>query len=292
VGTVKACLIGQTENLAPADKKLYALRDVTATVDCLPLIASSIMSKKLAAGLDALVLDVKVGSGAFMKTPQDARRLARTMIDIGGQMGRKVVALLTDMDQPLGRAVGNALEVMEAVELLQGRAAPDFTEVTLALTAEMLVLGKVAQDTAQARGALQAVISSGAAPAKFAQIVQAQHGDPRAVHDLSLLPRARHQADLRSPCGGVVTGIDCEAVGLAAVALGAGRARVDSVISPGVGFLLQRKVGDKVAPGEVLLTIHYDDPEKLQDVQQRLLGAYRFGSEAPPARPLILDRLE
>ncbi len=292
VRDVRACLIGQTATLAPADKKLYALRDVTATVDCLPLIASSIMSKKLAEGIDALVLDVKVGSGAFMKTPEDARKLARTMIDIGAQMDRKVVALLTDMDQPLGRAVGNALEVVEAVEMLQGKAPADYTEVTLALTAEMLVLGKVAKDTNEARGKLQAAIDSGAALEKLCEIVKAQGGDPDAVRDFSKLPQAKHEATVTAPEDGFVTGIDSEAVGLAGVALGAGRERVDSVIAPGVGFLLEQKVGAKVKAGDVLVRVRYDDEAKLPDIRRRLLAAYRFGRAAPAARPLIHERLE
>jgi pyrimidine-nucleoside phosphorylase len=292
VRDVGACLIGQTATLAPADKKLYALRDVTATVDCLPLIASSIMSKKLAEGIDALVLDVKVGSGAFMKTQEDARRLARTMIDIGGQMNRKVVALLTDMDQPLGRAVGNALEVVEAVEMLQGKAPADYTFVTLALTAQMLVLGGKAKDDTDARARLQRAIESGAAMEKLCEIVKAQGGDPAAVRDLSLLPRAKHEATVAAPADGFVTRIDCEAVGLAAVALGAGRERVDSVIAPGVGFLLEKKVGDPVKAGEPLVRVRYDDGGKLADVQRRLLCAYSIGAQAPAGRPLVHERLE
>ena len=191
VRDVGCCLIGQTATLAPADKKLYALRDVTATVDCIPLIASSIMSKKLAEGIDALVLDVKVGSGAFMKTIEDARTLAKTMIGIGNEMGKKVVALLTDMDQPLGRAVGNSLEVIEAVEMLRRKAPADYTEVTLALTSEMLVLGGKAKDDAGARKLLFEAIDSGAAEAKLKEIVAAQGGNPNAIRELSLLPRAR-----------------------------------------------------------------------------------------------------
>src|SRR3954469_8971479 len=215
--------IGQTEQLAPADGKLYALRDVTATVESIPLIASSIMSKKLAEGIDALVLDVKVGSGAFMKSLEDARALAKTMISIGTQMGRKVTALITDMDQPLGRAVGNALEVIEAVEMLRGRAPADYTEITLALTAEMLVLGGEAKDEAEARAKLHEAIKSGAAVEQFKQIVSAQGGDPEAVDDYARLPAASSTVDVPSPASGYVTRIDCEAVGLAAVALGAGR---------------------------------------------------------------------
>src|SRR4051812_24980483 len=208
VRDVGACLIGQTATLAPADKKLYALRDVTATVDCLPLIASSIMSKKLAEGIDALVLDVKTGSGAFMKTLESSRALARTMIDIGTQMKRKVTALITDMDQPLGRAVGNSLEVIEAVEMLRGKAPHDYTEVTLALTAEMLVLGGKASNVREAREQLERSVKDGSALRKLKEIVQAQGGDPRAIDDYSRLPQARATEDVLASGDGFVTGID------------------------------------------------------------------------------------
>jgi pyrimidine-nucleoside phosphorylase len=292
VRDVGACLIGQTATLAPADKKLYALRDVTATVDCLPLIASSIMSKKLAEGIDALVLDVKTGSGAFMKTLEKSRALARTMIDIGTQMKRKVTALITDMDQPLGRAVGNALEVIEAVDMLRGKAPADYTEVTLALTAEMLVLGGKAATPGEARQRLQRAVEDGSALRKLKEIVQAQGGDPLAIDDDARLPRARATADVGAPREGFVTGIDTEAVGLAAVALGAGRQRVDSVIDPAVGFTLLRKVGEPVKAGEPVVRVHYNNEGPLDDVKERLLAAYRFGPAAPAPRPLIVERLE
>jgi pyrimidine-nucleoside phosphorylase len=291
VREVGCCLIGQTASVAPADKKLYALRDVTATVDCIPLICSSIMSKKLAEGIDALVLDVKVGSGAFMKTVEDARLLARTMIGVGAEMGRKVTALLTDMNQPLGRAVGNALEVVEAVEMLRGRAPADYTEVTLALTAEMLVLGGRAASVAEARQKLLRAVEDGSAVRKLQEIVQAQGGDPRAIDDYSLLPQARSQVDVLASEEGYVTGIQTEAVGLAAVALGAGRQRVDSRIDPAVGFTLLRKVGEPVKKGDPLVRIHYNDPAPVEDVRARLLAAYTCGPRAPESQPLILERL-
>ncbi|AKJ06552.1 pyrimidine-nucleoside phosphorylase [Archangium gephyra] len=293
VREVGCCLISQTEAIAPADKKLYALRDVTATVDCIPLIASSIMSKKLAEGIDALVLDVKVGSGAFMKKVEDARTLARTMIGIGAEMGRKVTALLTDMNQPLGRAVGNALEIVEAVEMLHGRAPADYTEVTMALTAEMLVLGRKAASIAEARGMLEKVIADGSAVRKLKEIVQAQGGDPRAIDDYSRLPQARATVDVvPAPRDGFVTVIDTEAVGLAAVALGAGRQRVDSIIDPAVGFTLLRKEGEPVKAGEPVVRVHYNDPAPLEEVKARLARAYQFGPQAPASRPLVIERLE
>jgi len=292
VRDVGCCLIGQTAEIAPADKKLYALRDVTATVDCIPLIASSIMSKKMAEGIDALVLDVKVGSGAFMKTPEQARTLARTMIGIGREMGRKVTALLTDMEQPLGRTVGNALEVVEAVQMLRGEAPEDYTECTLALTAEMLVLGGKAQSIPEARQRLLRAVEDGSAVEKLKEIVRAQGGDPRAIDDLSRLPQARATQEVLAPASGFVTGIDTEAVGLAAVALGAGRQRTDSPIDPAVGFTLLRKVGERVQAGEPLVRVHYNAPGPLEDVQARLLSAYHLGERAPAPRPLVLERLE
>lgn len=292
VKEVGACLIGQTSRLAPADKKLYALRDVTATVDCLPLIASSIMSKKLAEGIDALLLDVKVGSGAFMKSLDDARALARAMIDIGKDMGKRVVALITNMDEPLGRTVGNALEVVEAVEMLRGQAPADYTELTLALTAEMLVLGGRAETLEVARAQLDQAITSGAAEAKLRALVTAQGGDARAIEDLSRLPRARHQAQVLAARDGYVTRIDSEAVGLAAMALGAGRARTTDTIDPAVGFVLEKKVGEAVKASEPLVTVHYNDDESLEDVRARVLAAYTVGDAPPAPRPIVVERLE
>ncbi len=292
VREVGCCLISQTAAIAPADKKLYALRDVTATVDCIPLIASSIMSKKLAEGIDALVLDVKVGSGAFMKKVEDARLLARTMIGIGAEMGRKVTALLTDMDQPLGRAVGNALEIVEAVEMLRGKAPADYTEVTLALTAEMLVLGGKAATISEAREKLQKAVADGSAVRKLKEIVWAQGGDPRAIDDYGLLPRARSTMDVAAARDGFVTAIDTEGVGLAAVALGAGRQRVDSPIDPAVGFTLLRKVGEPVKAGEPVVRVHYNDPAPVEEVKARLLASYHYGPQAPAPRPLVVERLE
>jgi pyrimidine-nucleoside phosphorylase len=291
VREVGCCLIGQTATLAPADKKLYALRDVTATVDCIPLIASSIMSKKLAEGIDALVLDVKVGSGAFMKTLGDARTLANTMISIGAEMGKKVVALLTDMDQPLGRTIGNSLEVIEAVEMLRGQAPADYTELTLALTAEMLVLGGKAQHELDARELLAQAMASGAAERKLCEIVAAQGGDPGAITDLGKLPRARRQVAIRATTKGVVTSIASEAMGLAAMALGAGRAKSTDVIDPAVGFVLEKKVGDAVDVGEPLVTMHVNDDSRIEAATARVLAAYAIGTHAPAPRPLVLERL-
>lgn len=291
VREVGCCLIGQTATLAPADKKLYALRDVTATVDCIPLIASSIMSKKLAEGIDALVLDVKVGSGAFMKSMEDARTLARTMIGIGQEMGKRVVALLTDMDQPLGRAVGNSLEVIEAVQMLRGQAPADYTEVTLALTAQMLVLAGKAKDDLEARSQLKQAMESGAAEKKLCQVVAAQGGDPGAIVDLGKLPAARRTIPVLASSDGVVTAIDSEAIGLCAMALGAGRSKASDLIDPAVGFVLEKKVGDAVRAGEPLLIMHVNEEGRVQEVKERVAAAYSLGRQAPPVRPLVLERL-
>jgi len=291
VREVGACLIGQTSTLAPADKKLYALRDVTATVDCIPLIASSIMSKKMAEGIDALVLDVKVGSGAFMKTLPDARTLAKTMIGIGREMGKQVIALITEMDQPLGRTIGNALEVKEAVEMLRNQAPADYTEVTMALTAEMLVLGEVSKSPDEARRKLQQVIDNGSAEKKLCEIVKAQGGDPAAITDLSKLPKARQTIAVEATQNGFVTSIHSEAMGLAAMSLGAGREKTTDVIDPGVGFVLEKKVGDRVSIGEPLVTIHFNDEARVPDVKRRIVGAYGIGAAAPQQRALIIERL-
>jgi len=291
VREVRACIIGQTETLAPADKKLYALRDVTGTVDCIPLIASSIMSKKLAEGIDALVLDVKVGSGAFMKEIGSARTLARTLIDIGTEMGKRVVALLTNMDQPLGRTIGNALEVKEAVEVLQGRGPADLVEVTFALAGEMLLLAGIANDASDARQRLNSAVRSGAALNKLEEIIVRQRGDSSVVHDISRLPNARARSEVTAQSEGFVAEIDSEAIGIAAVLLGAGRERVDSVIDPAVGLVLRRKVGEGVKAGEPLVEIHYNDETSVEDARDRILHAYRIGPSPSVPRPLIFERL-
>jgi pyrimidine-nucleoside phosphorylase/thymidine phosphorylase len=294
VREVGACLIGQTARLAPADRKLYALRDVTATVESIPLIAASIMSKKLAEGIDALVLDVKVGSGAFMKRLDDARTLARTLAGIGRDMGKRVSALLTRMDEPLGRTVGNALEVEEALALLRGEGPPDLVEVTVALTAEMLVLGRAAPDRAAARARVERAIADGSGLAKLAEIVSAQGGDAAAVSDPSRLPRAPHRREVPAPTAGFVTAIDTEAVGLASVALGAGRARVEDRIDPAVGLTVLKKLGDRVERGEPIATIHHGDAgEPPERVAARLAAAWTIGPDWPgPARPLVIETLE
>ena len=288
-----ACLIGQTDRLAPADRRLYALRDVTATVESIPLIAASIMSKKLAEGLDALVLDVKVGSGAFMKSRPEAERLARALCGIGTQMGKRVVALLTGMDEPLGRAIGNALEVKEAVELLRGGGPSDLVEVTLELAAEMMVLAGRAEGLAEARALAREAVASGRAFAKLLEIVRAQGGLAEALEDPARLPSGKGTCEVPAPRAGVVLSIEAEALGLAAVALGAGRARADERVDHGVGLVVSKKVGDRVEKGESLCTVHHGDlgRETPAEVVKRVLAAYAVGAGEPRKVPLLQGRI-
>ncbi len=284
-------LIGQTPEIAPADRKLYALRDVTGTVESLPLIAASIMSKKMAEGIDALVLDVKTGDGAFLPVFEESKALAQAMVDIGHGMGKRVAALITDMDQPLGRAVGNAIETREAIETLKGRGPADLESLSLELAARMLHLSGVTPALDAARNQVRDALTSGAGLAKFQEVIGLQGGDPRVCDDPGLLPRARETVELRSECDGRVTGIACRQVGLAAMLLGAGRETVDSRIDPAVGLLLLKKVGDPVAKGEPFLTLQVNDKQRLDEVVRILRGAVRMGPEAPPKTPLIREVL-
>ena len=292
--SVGACLVGQTDRIAPADRKLYALRDLTATVESIPLIAGSIMSKKLAEGIDGLVLDVKVGSGAFMKRLPDALELARTLVGIGRGMGKQVVALVTDMDQPLGRAVGNALEVKEILHLLQGGGPPDLRELTVLLGAEMLLLGGVAATPAGARGRIEQAIADGSGFRKLREIVEAQGGDPRALVEPDRLPRSARVVDVVAPATGVIETIDAEAVGLAAMALGAGRSRVEDTVDPAAGLELWKKVGDRVEAGEPLAAMHLGERplEPPDAVSARLRGAFRIGAGPGVPGPLVRERIE
>ncbi|MDF1566075.1 MAG: thymidine phosphorylase [Deltaproteobacteria bacterium] len=285
------CLIGQTETLAPADRKLYALRDVTATVESIPLISSSILSKKLAEGIDALVLDVKVGKGAFMKTRERAEELARTMVELGTRMGKQVVALLTAMDEPLGLAVGNALETQEAIDLLHGRGPADLDEINFALAAQMLVLGEVADDLEAGEAKARAAVADGSALECFRRLVEAQGGDPRVADDPGVLPSAQFGEPVTATRTGVVQGIDALKVGVAAMKIGAGRATKESVIDPAVGVMLRKKTGDTVKAGEVLAVIHVNDESKIDQCAAEVQEAYLLGDEPPPRTPRILDRI-
>jgi pyrimidine-nucleoside phosphorylase len=294
LGSVGACLIGQTDRIAPADRKLYALRDLTATVESIPLIAASILSKKLAEGIDGLVLDVKVGSGAFMKRLPDARALGRTLVGLGRGMGKEVTALLTDMDQPLGRAVGNSLEVKEILHLLHGGGPPDLRELTVALTAEMLVLGGVAAGAGEARARVEQAIADGRGFRKLCEIVEAQGGDPGTLTDPGRLPLAAATADVASPASGRVEAIDTEALGLAAMALGAGRTRIEDRVDPAAGLEVWKKIGDPVEAGETLVTLHVGAAplESPGAVAARVRNAYRIGAGPASAGPLVLERIE
>jgi pyrimidine-nucleoside phosphorylase len=288
---VGTCMIGQTRELAPADKRLYALRDVTATVESIPLIVASILSKKLAEGIDGLVLDVKFGSGAFMKTPERARELATALVEVAQGAGKQCVAWLTRMDRPLGRACGNALETAEAFEVLHGRGPADLVEVTLCLGASMLVMGGVARDESEAREKLLTCIRNGSAADVARRMVAAQGGDARVVDDASVLPKAPHQVIVRAPTQGFITAVDTHAVGIASVALGAGRTRAEDPIDPAVGFVALRSVGDRVAAGDPLVEVHARDDKSASAAVERLMRAISLGPTAPTEVPLVLERI-
>jgi len=284
VRRIGIAVAGQTSDMVPADKVFYALRDATATVDSIPLIASSVMSKKLAAGADAIVLDVKCGRGAFVATLDEAEALARALVTIGASAGRETVAYVTDMEQPLGRAVGNALEVREAIETLAGHGPSDLETLSLALGNEMLRMA-----AAETRD-LQRVLSDGSALRKFAQLVEAQSGDPRVVDDLSRLPTAPVQRPAVAGESGQVAAIDALEIALAAKSMGAGRDRKDAAIDLAVGIVLQKKVGDAVQQGEPLATVHARTEQAAQQVAARVAGAFRVTASARP-RPLLLRRI-
>lgn len=282
VNTHKVALVGQSGNLTPADKKFYALRDVTATVDSIPLIASSIMSKKIAAGADAIVLDVKVGSGAFMKDDQEAGRLAKTMVEIGNQVGRKTMAIVSDMSQPLGRAVGNALELKEAFETLKGQGPADLTELVLTLGSQMVVLGEKADNLEDARKLLVESIESGKAIQVLKDLITNQGGDAKVVDEMDrFLPKAKFQVELPAKKSGVVQSIEAEKVGVASMRLGAGRASKEDDIDLAVGLVLHKKVGDQVEPGESLLTIHTNH-EDVDSVKGLLYENIIIAEQAAP----------
>lgn len=287
VNRIGIAIMGQTADLAPADKKLYALRDVTATVDNMSLIASSIMSKKLASGADAIVLDVKTGSGAFMKEEKDSFALAKEMVRIGKGAGKKCVAVVSDMDQPLGCAVGNALEVKEAIETLQGKGPADFMELCMTLGSRMMILGKKAKIEKTARERLLAVIRNGSALRKLAEFVEAQGGDAAAVYDTSLLPKASLEKEIKADRDGFVGHIACEEVGICSLMLGGGRETKESVIDLSVGIMLRKKVGDRVAAGDTLAVLYANDTDKMKAAAERLLRAYRITDEEPEKRSLI-----
>ncbi|MDK0617704.1 pyrimidine-nucleoside phosphorylase [Clostridium perfringens] len=288
VNNIKLAVGGQTGDLAPADKKLYALRDVTGTVDNVSLIASSIMSKKIAAGADAIVLDVKVGDGAFMKTPEAARKLATEMVGIGKHVGRNTVAIISDMDQPLGFAIGNALEVKEAIETLRGNGPKDLLELCLTLGSNMVVLAGAAKDTDEARKMLMETITSGKAIEKLKEFVEAQGGDASVIDDISNFHNAKYVIPVKATKSGVVSKIHAENIGLVAMELGAGRATKESIIDLAVGIVLQKKRGDKVNEGDIIAYIHADDEEKGKKAVDGILANYEI-SDSVKDIPLIYD---
>jgi pyrimidine-nucleoside phosphorylase len=289
LGRTGCAMIGQTEEIAPADKRLYALRDVTATVENPSLICASIMSKKLAEGIDALVLDVKVGSGAFMKSEADATALAELLVETGRGAGKRVAALLTDMEQPLGRNVGNALEVAEAVEVLRGGGPADLAELCLALAGWMLYLGGRAPSAEDGRAEAARLIASGKALEKFREVVAAQGGDVAAVDDTARLPQARQRIEMGAPRSGCVAGMNAEALGLASIALGGGREKKEDAVDPAVGLVVHKKFGDAVERGEPLLTLHCNSTARLEEARALALAAYRIDARPPAGpRPLIL----
>ncbi|ETS91650.1 pyrimidine-nucleoside phosphorylase [Veillonella sp. AS16] len=291
VNHIGLAVIGQSEGLAPADKKLYALRDVTGTVDSIPLIASSVMSKKLASGAQAILLDVKVGSGAFMKTLDDARQLAQAMVDIGKTNGRFVKAIITDMDRPLGHAIGNALEIREVIDTLKGNGPEDLTHECLVMAAHMLVLGRICDyDTAFER--VQQALDSGAALERLGLMISAQGGDERVLNDDSLLPVGRYTRDVTAQSNGYITHMNTEQCGIVSVMLGAGRTVKDGPIDYSAGIVMHRKTGDAVSKGDVIATLYAGDKGLLDGAEETYLEAIKIDKQSPEIRDTVLDIIE
>jgi pyrimidine-nucleoside phosphorylase len=291
VTSIGCALIGQTSEIAPADRTLYALRDVTATVESIPLICASIMSKKIAEGIGGLVLDVKTGTGAFMKTPEASRALAEALVAIGRAAGVRTEALITRMDAPLGREVGNASEVIESIETLKGTGPADLEQLSVLLAARMLVVSGVAREEADAEARVRAAIRSGAGVEKFRQIIEHQGGDPRVVDDYSRLPSAPDREIVAAPRNGFVTALEAEGVGRAAVALGAGRDRLDDVIDHGVGITVVAVPGTEVRTGDQVLQIRHRSGRGLETVRALLQQAVQVSDAPPLARPIVVDRV-
>ncbi|BEP29009.1 pyrimidine-nucleoside phosphorylase [Helicovermis profundi] len=288
VNTHKIAVVGQTSNIAPADKKLYALRDVTATVDNISLIAASVMSKKLAAGSDAIVLDVKCGSGAFVKDINGAVELSTAMVNIGNGMKRNTIAIITDMEQPLGYAVGNALEVKEAIDTLNNIGPKDLTDLVVTLASNMVYLGEGASSVEEAKKLVLENLSNGKALTKFKEFIECQGGNVEVIDDISKLPDAKIIVQIKSPEDGYVKSIKSDDIGIAAMVLGAGRETKDDILDLGAGIMLKKKVGDKVTKGDVIAVLYANKEEKIEDSKRRLLNAYTFTSEFVESRKLIL----
>lgn len=286
--TCGCAMIGQTAEIAPADRKLYALRDVTGTVESPYLICASIMSKKLAEGIDALVLDVKTGSGAFMKSEEDAAFLAELMVETGTRMGKLVVALITDMDRPLGKMIGNALEVVECIDILRGGGPQDLRELCLELAGWMLFLGGASSSVAEGKQQSSNLIASGQALDKFRQMIELQDGDPRVIDNVKYLPQARHTVQVSSAKAGYLASMQCEQIGTACVILGGGRERKEDSVDPAVGIILHKKVGDRVVAAEPLATIHYNDETRAARAKQLIEASCKLSDAAPVTnRPLV-----
>jgi pyrimidine-nucleoside phosphorylase len=288
---VGCALIGQTAEIAPADKKMYALRDVTGTVENRSLICASIMSKKLAEGIDALVLDVKVGSGAFLKTESDATLLAELMVETGRRMGKQVVALLTAMDQPLGRTAGNAMEVQESIEVLSGAGPADLRELCVVLAGWMLFLAERVKSVEEGKGVAAELIASGRALEKFREIVRQQGGDARVVDDPKVLPRAAHALDVVAAADGYIGATQCEQLGAAVVVLGGGREKKEDSVDPAVGLVFHKKIGDRVARGEPLCTLHYNFDARLEEARHLVETAYIISPQPPAAGRALVGRV-
>ncbi|MBN1897231.1 MAG: thymidine phosphorylase [Spirochaetes bacterium] len=283
----RCVIMGQSENVAPADKKMYSLRDVTATVDSIDLISASIMSKKLAEGMDALVLDVKTGKGAFMQKLEDSIALARSMVEIGVNLGKTMFSYITDMNQPLGRNIGNALEMIQAIETLKGKGPRDYNELVLTYSARMLVMAKVVKNVNEGKIKAKEMISSGKALEYLEKMIRVHKGDPSVIEDYSKFPGAEIKKDLPSPQKGYISQIDAYTVGISAVLLGAGRETMESRIDYGVGFILNKKAGDKVEKNEPLATIYANDEGKLKTTEEKLIQAFNFEEKRSKIPPLV-----
>ncbi|HHY43107.1 MAG TPA: pyrimidine-nucleoside phosphorylase [Thermoanaerobacterales bacterium] len=291
VNTIGAAITGQSKNLVPADKMLYALRDVTATVDSIPLIASSIMSKKIAGGADKIILDVKFGNGAFMKNYEDALKLGTLMVKIGQLAGRETVAYITDMDQPLGLAIGNTIEVIEAAETLKGRGHKDLLSLCLEFASEMMILAQVEKDKNKAVERLEASIDSGKALDKLKEIIASQGGNPEVLEDYSLLPKAKYELEVKAPADGFVKQIDAVRLGLASMKIGAGRQKKEDIIDPAVGIWIYKKVGEEVTKGEPFAKILANDKEKLTWAADEARAAFEFSREPKEKRKVIWAKI-
>jgi len=291
LGTCGCAMIGQTAEIAPADRKLYALRDVTGTVESPYLICASIMSKKLAEGIDALVLDVKTGSGAFMKSEKDAAFLAQLMVETGERMNKQVVALITDMDQPLGKMIGNSLEVIESVQILRGEGPDDLRQLCLELAAWMLHLGGVADSIASGREQSEKMIASGKALERFRQMVELQGGDTRVIDDPKHLPQARNSTDVLNKKDGYIVSLQCEQIGTACVILGGGRERKEDSVDPAVGIVLHKKVGDRVSAGEPIATIHFNEESRAARAKQLIEQSCQIADSPPKEKRALIHQV-